>query len=96
MTAIRPDGETQVLASVRNAARLLREFGRGKLLLAFPPPDELDRRLAGPVQRVNGDNLRRFARPVTDAAAQISHRLAGGFAAPGEAEPGEAEPREAI
>ena len=49
-----------------------------------------------PVQRVNGDNLRRFARPVTDAAAQISHRLAGGFAAPREAEPGEAEPREAI
>ena len=47
--------------------------------------------VAGPVQRVNGDNLRRFARPVTDAAAQISHRLAGGFA-----EPGYPEPREAL
>jgi hypothetical protein len=37
------------------------------------------------VQRVNGDNLRRFVRPVTDAAAQISYRLAGGFAEPREA-----------
>ena len=41
--------------------------------------------VAGPVQRVNGDNLRRFVRPVTDAAAQISYRLAGGFAEPREA-----------
>jgi DNA-binding IclR family transcriptional regulator len=52
--------------------------------------------VAGPVQRVNGDNLRRFARPVTDAAAQISHRLAGGFAEPrgGRGGPG-GEPMEA-
>lgn len=46
--------------------------------------------VAGPVQRVNGDSLRRFARPVTDAAAQISHRLAGGFAGPRYPEPREA------
>lgn len=31
--------------------------------------------VAGPVQRVDGDDLRRFVRPVTEAAAQISRRL---------------------
>jgi len=47
--------------------------------------------VAGPVQRVNGDNLRRFARPDHRwPPPQISHRLAGGVAAPREAEPGEA------
>jgi len=111
----------------------------GKVLLAFLPPDELDRRLAGvrlartpytitskeqlraellrvrgrgwaenvneaqmgfasvgapirnpvgevvaalsvagPVQRLDGDNLRRFARPVTECAAQISRRMGWG------------------
>lgn len=164
------DGREVVYVERRESPHTVRLFGRignrapvhctgtGKLLIAFLPPDELDRRLegirlvrrtpytitsvealradldrirvrgwaenvnesemgiasisapirdragtvvaavsvAGPVQRVNGDNLRRFARPITDAAAQISHRLAGGFAAPREAEPGEAEPREAI
>jgi IclR family KDG regulon transcriptional repressor len=30
MTAMRPEGETQLLASVANAARVLREFGKGE------------------------------------------------------------------
>ena len=34
--------------------------------------------VAGPVQRQGGDNLRRFARPVTESAAQISRRLGWG------------------
>ncbi|HXP21768.1 MAG TPA: IclR family transcriptional regulator [Streptosporangiaceae bacterium] len=34
--------------------------------------------VAGPVQRFDGDNLRRFARPVTECAAQISRRLGWG------------------
>jgi IclR family transcriptional regulator, KDG regulon repressor len=34
--------------------------------------------VAGPVQRLDGDNLRRFARPVTEAAALISRRLGWG------------------
>jgi len=42
MTATRPDGETQLLASVRNAARLLREFGRGEPQLGV---SDLARRL---------------------------------------------------
>lgn len=40
--------------------------------------------------------LRRFARPVTDAAAQMSHRLAGGFAEPRYPEPRDPEPKEAL
>jgi IclR family acetate operon transcriptional repressor len=158
------DGREVVYVERRESPHTVRLFGRignrapvhctgtGKLLLAFLPPDELERRLdglrmprrtpytitslevlraeleairsrgwaenvnesemgvasisapirdraggvvaavsvAGPVQRVNGDNLRRFARPVTDAAAQISHRLAGGFAEPRGGEPREA------
>jgi DNA-binding IclR family transcriptional regulator len=31
--------------------------------------------VAGPVQRLDGDNLRRFIRPVVEAAVQISRRL---------------------
>jgi DNA-binding IclR family transcriptional regulator len=31
--------------------------------------------VAGPVQRLDGDNLRRFARPVCECAAHISRRL---------------------
>lgn len=31
--------------------------------------------VAGPVQRLDGDNVRRFVRPVIEAAAQISRRL---------------------
>src|SRR6266568_841310 len=42
MTAIRPEGETQLLGSVRNAARLLREFGRGNPQLGV---SDLARRL---------------------------------------------------
>jgi IclR family transcriptional regulator, KDG regulon repressor len=34
--------------------------------------------VAGPVQRLDGDGLRRFARPVTECAAQISRRLGWG------------------
>ena len=49
---------------------------------------------AGPL-RVNV-NLSPVQLRQTDAAAQISHRLAGGVAAPREAEPRQAEPREAI
>ncbi|MEP7025771.1 MAG: IclR family transcriptional regulator [Actinomycetota bacterium] len=153
------DGREVVYVERRESPHTVRLFGRignrapahstgtGKLLLAFLSPDELERRLdgmrltrrtpytitnvdslrteleqirsrgwaenvneaelgvasisapirdragcvvaavsvAGPVQRVNGDNLRRFVRPVTDAAAQISHRLAGGLAEPREA-----------
>ena len=41
--------------------------------------------VAGPVQRLDGDNLRRFARPVTESAALISRRLGWGeFARTGE------------
>ncbi|HUZ53690.1 MAG TPA: IclR family transcriptional regulator [Streptosporangiaceae bacterium] len=34
--------------------------------------------VVGPVQRLDGDNLRRFARPVTESAALISRRLGWG------------------
>ncbi len=34
--------------------------------------------VAGPVQRLDGANLRRYARPVTECAAQISRRLGWG------------------
>jgi len=41
--------------------------------------------VAGPVQRIDGDNLRRYARPVTECAAHISRRLGwGGLARTGE------------
>ena len=41
--------------------------------------------VAGPVQRLDGDSLRRFARPVTESAALISRRLGWGeFARTGE------------
>ncbi len=147
------DGREVVYVERRESPHTVRLFGRighrapahctgtGKLLLAFLPPDELERRLdgmrlvrrtpytitsadalraeldqirvrgwaenvnesemgvasisapirdrsglviaavsvAGPVPRVNGENLRRFAGPISHAAAQISHRLAGGF-----------------
>jgi IclR family KDG regulon transcriptional repressor len=33
--------------------------------------------VAGPVQRLDGNNVRRFIRPVTEAAAHISRRLSG-------------------
>lgn len=146
------DGLEVVYVERRESPGAVRMFGRignrgpahstgsGKVLLAFLPPDELERRLAGvrlvrrtpytitgkeqlgaellrvrargwaenvneaqigfasvaapirnpvgdvvaalsvagPVQRLDGDNLRRFARPVTECAAQISRRLGWG------------------
>jgi len=146
------DGLEVVYVERRESPGAIQMFGRignrgaahstasGKVLLAFLPPDELDRRLAGvrlvrrtpytitsqaqlraelrkirtrgwaenvneaqmgfasvaapirspggevvaalsvagPVQRLDGDNLRRFARPVTECAAQISRRLGWG------------------
>jgi IclR family transcriptional regulator, KDG regulon repressor len=42
MTSMRPEGETQLLASVRNAARVLREFGNGEPQLGV---SELARRV---------------------------------------------------
>ncbi len=146
------DGLEVVYVERRESPGAVRMFGRighrgpahstasGKVLLAFLPPDELDRRLAGvrlarrtpytitskeqlraellrvrargwaenvneaqlgfasvgapirnpagevvaalsvagPVQRGDGDNLRRFARPVTECAVQISRRLGWG------------------
>jgi IclR family acetate operon transcriptional repressor len=44
--------------------------------------------VAGPVQRLDGENLRRYARPVTECAAQISRRLGWGeFSRTGEMPP---------
>jgi IclR family KDG regulon transcriptional repressor len=153
------DGREVLYVERRESPHAVRIFGRignrapahstgtGKLLLAFLPADELDRRLdgmrlirrtpytitdvdvlraqldvirmrgwaenvneseigiasicapirdrngvviaavsvAGPVQRLDGDNLRRFVRPVTEAAGQISRRLSGELAHSGEA-----------
>lgn len=153
------DGLEVVYVERRESPGAVQMFGRighrgpahstasGKALLAFLPPDELERRLTGvrlgrrtpytitskeqlraellrirargwadnineaqmgfgsvaapirnpagevvaalsvvaPVQRLDGDNLRRFARPVTECAAQISRRLGwGGPARAGE------------
>lgn len=57
-------GIASIAAPIRNAS--------GEVIAALS--------VAGPVQRLDGDNLRRFARPVTECAAQISRNLGWGDA----------------